>query len=110
MKILLDECVPRRFSDSLSGGEHECLTVPEAGFAGKTNGELPSLAEGRFDALVTLDKGLAYQRNLTGRSIGIILIRAKSTRLADLLPHAKACPGGIARIRPGEIIQVGNQK
>ena len=110
MKILLDECVPRRFSESLSGGEHECLTVPEAGFAGKTNGELLSPAKGRFDAFVTLDKGLAYQQNLSGRSIGIILIRANSARLADLQPHAKACLDGIARIRRGEIIQVGNQK
>jgi hypothetical protein len=30
--------------------------------------------------------------------------------LADLLPHAKACLDGIARISPGGIIQVGNQK
>jgi hypothetical protein len=43
MKVLLDECVPRKFKNSLPG--HDCHTVPEAGFAGKKNGELLLLAE-----------------------------------------------------------------
>jgi predicted nuclease of predicted toxin-antitoxin system len=108
MKLLLDECVPHRFRWSLSSGVHECLTVPEAGFAGKTNGELLSLAEGDFGVFITLDKGFAYQQNLKGRSIGVIVIRAKSARLADLLPHAEACLAAIAVIKPGEVIQIGN--
>ncbi len=49
MRLLLDECVPHRFKSSLSTGEHQCTTVPEAGFAGKTNGELLALAETEFD-------------------------------------------------------------
>jgi len=51
---------PCRFSASLSSDAHPCLTVPEAGFAGKTNGELLALAEAGFDVFLTLDKGLAY--------------------------------------------------
>jgi len=43
MKLLLDECVPRKFKTSLLG--HDCRTVPEEGMAGKKNGELLSLAE-----------------------------------------------------------------
>src|ERR1700722_1245169 len=94
MKILLGECVPRRFSESLSSGEHECLTVPEAGFAEKTNGELLSLAEGRFGAFVTLDKGLAYQQNLTSRRIGLILIRAKSASFGRSAAARNGLPPG----------------
>ncbi len=86
------------------------MTVPEAGFAGKTNGELLGLAETSFDVFITLDKGFAYQQNLTGRRIAILLIRAKSTRLADLLLHAEACHTAISAIKPGEIIQVGEGK
>jgi predicted nuclease of predicted toxin-antitoxin system len=107
MKLLLDECVPRRFKSSLSTHEHQCVTVPEAGFAGKTNGELLALAEASFDVFITLDKGFAYQQSLMGRRIAILLIRAKSNRLVDLLPHAQACRDAIATIKPGEIIQVG---
>lgn len=36
MKILLDECVPRRFKALLPG--HICKTVAEAGYKGKKNG------------------------------------------------------------------------
>jgi predicted nuclease of predicted toxin-antitoxin system len=107
MKLLLDECVPRRLKSSLSTAQHDCVTVPEAGFVGKTNGELLSLAEADFDVFITLDKGLAYQQNLAGRRIAIILVRAKSNRLVDLLPHAQACLDAIALIKPGQIIQVG---
>jgi predicted nuclease of predicted toxin-antitoxin system len=109
MKHLLDECVPRRFSSSLSSDEHTCLTVPEAGFAGKTNGELLARAEASYDVFITLDKGFVHQQKLTGR-IAILLIRAKSTRLADLLPHAQACRDAIATIKPGEIVQIGRAK
>ncbi len=48
MNILLDECIPRKFKRTLA--QHTCQTVPEAGFAGKSNGELLRLAEhGGFD-------------------------------------------------------------
>lgn len=51
---------------------------PEAGLAGKTNGELLALVEARFDVFITLDKGFEYQQNLAGRRISIVLIRAES--------------------------------
>jgi hypothetical protein len=38
MRVLLDECVPRKSKDSLPG--HDCRTVPDEGLAGKKNGEL----------------------------------------------------------------------
>jgi len=43
VRVLLDECMPRRLKRELIG--HECQTVPEAGFSGKKNGELLELAE-----------------------------------------------------------------
>jgi len=38
MRLLIDECIPRKFKASLTTHGHECLTVPEAGFAGKKMG------------------------------------------------------------------------
>jgi hypothetical protein len=56
MKILLDECLPRKLRGRLPG--HECQTVPEAGLAGQKNGRLISLAESAgFDLFLTMDKG-----------------------------------------------------
>jgi len=55
VRVLLDECLPRKLKNSRAG--HECATVPQAGLAGKKNGQLLSLAESQgFDLFLTLDK------------------------------------------------------
>ena len=110
MKILLDECVPKAIKHSLSVDGHECFTVPEAGFAGKTNGELLLLAENRYEVFVTLDKGVQFQQKVAGRTFGIVLIRAKSSRVADILPHIPACLIAIRSIRPGQVIQISENQ
>jgi hypothetical protein len=38
MRLLLDECVPRRLKRDFAG--HEVLTIDEAGFKGLKNGNL----------------------------------------------------------------------
>jgi predicted nuclease of predicted toxin-antitoxin system len=106
MKILLDECIPRKLKNALP--DYECHTVPEAGLAGQKNGALLSQAEAAgFDLFFTMDKGLQYQQNLEGRSIAILIVRAKSNRLHDLLPHLEACRAIISSIQPGEVVRIG---
>jgi len=51
MRILLDECVPRRLRSELAG--HDVFTVVEMGWSGKQNGELLALAESHFDVFLT---------------------------------------------------------
>ncbi len=106
MKVLLDECIPRKLKNSLS--DHECRTVPEVGLAGMKNGELLALAEGSgFDAFVTMDQGIEYEQSLAGRKIAIIVLHAKSNQLADLLPHVPACLAELRSARPGLVVRVG---
>ena len=105
MKVLLDECIPRKLKFALP--EHDCKTVPEAGFAGQKNGRLLALAEDAgFELFLTMDKGLQYQQNLAGRRIAILVVRARSNRLADLLQRLEACRAVMSSIRPGEVIRV----
>jgi hypothetical protein len=106
MKVLLDECIPRRLKSALAG--YDCKTVPEADLAGRKNGVLLSLAENAgFDVFLTMDKGLQYQQNLAGRRISILVIRSRSNRLHDLLPFAEEFLAAIRSIRPGEVVRVG---
>lgn len=56
MRVLLDECVPRRFRRELP--QDEVRTVPEIGWASKENGKLLRLAQSRFDVFVTTDQAL----------------------------------------------------
>jgi hypothetical protein len=104
---LLDECIQRRLKFSLSTSNHRCETAPEAGFAGKTNGELLRLAGQNFDIFITLDKGFPYQQNLEGQRISTILVHAKSSNLAHLLPHVSSILETLTTIQPGQIIQIG---
>src|SRR5882757_607104 len=87
MRLLLDECMPRRLKLLFVDGGHKCETVSEAGFSGKRNGELLALAEGRFDVLVTIDKNIRFQQNLGGRDIAILIIHALSNDLDDIRPQ-----------------------
>ena len=98
MRILLDECLPRKLKDNLVG--HECRTVPEIGLAGKRNGELLTLAEGRgFGVFLTIDQSIQYSQSLAGRRIAIVILLARSNRLADLLPLVDACLASIRSIQ-----------
>src|SRR5947199_9862599 len=88
MKLLLDECIPRKFKDHLQG--HDCVTVPEAGLAGKKNGELLLFAQKTgFDAFLTLDRGIEYEQNLTQLRVAVVLILSRASRLAEFQPHAR---------------------
>ena len=79
-------CLPKDLWKHLIG--HECQTVPQAGLPGKANGELLVLAErSGWQALLTMDRGIPHQQNVAGRTISLAIIRAKSNRLTDLLPH-----------------------
>jgi predicted nuclease of predicted toxin-antitoxin system len=107
MKVLIDECLPAGLKEMLTTMGHECETVRRAGYGSKKNGELLSLAEGRWDVLLTSDRRIKYQQNMTGRKVSIVVLRAKSNRMGDLLPLMPACAEALLTISPGEIIEVG---
>lgn len=62
MRVLLDECLPRKLKQELGG--HEVRTAQEEGWAGLKNGALLQAAAGRFDVLLTVDRNIAFQQNL----------------------------------------------
>lgn len=66
MKLLLDECVPRKIKFLFAAEGMFCETVRDAGWSGKENGELLSLAEKNYDVLVTIDRNIRHQQNLLG--------------------------------------------
>lgn len=106
MKVLIDENLPRKLAGHLMG--HECRTVAACGWAGKKNGELLSLAEPQFDVLITLDKNIPYQQDLKVGRIAILIVRAPSNRLQDLLPVIPGCLAALRNIKPGQVVRVGN--
>ena len=84
MKILLDECVDARLAREIAG--HEVQTVPQMGWAGVKDRVLLGLAETAFDVLVTTDSNLEFQQNLAKFTLAVVVLKAKTNRLADLKP------------------------
>jgi hypothetical protein len=105
MRLLLDECVPKRLRRELTG--HEVRTVVEAGWTGVKNGALLRAADGRFDVLLTVDQGLEFQQNMTGLSIGVVIMVAPSNDVDDLRPLLPLVVEALRRVKPGQIIRVG---
>jgi predicted nuclease of predicted toxin-antitoxin system len=84
VRVLLDECLPRRLKRELAG--HETRTAPEMGWASKRNGELLALAVRQFDVFLTADRNLSYQQDLSSFDIAVVVLVARSNRLDDLRP------------------------
>jgi len=135
MRILLDENLPRNLAGRFPG--HQCRSVAESGWSGKRNGELLALADPLFDVRsaqagwgshqssnsphpkaatesvvrefleLTLDKSLPYQQSLQSGRIAVLIIRARSNRIPDLLPVIPECLAALESIRPRQVVRVG---
>jgi predicted nuclease of predicted toxin-antitoxin system len=107
MKILMDECLPAKLKSAVTALGHDCQTVRQAGFGSKKNGELLAIAEGHWDVLLTSDRNIKYQQNMTGRNVAILILCARSNRMKDLLPLMPLCSQALLAIKPGQVIDVG---
>ena len=99
MRVLLDECVDWRLSRDVVG--HEVKTARQMGWAAIENGELLALASEHFDVFVTVDRNLSFQQNLVSLSIAVVVLHAKSNRLADLRPLVPSLLAAIESAEPG---------
>jgi predicted nuclease of predicted toxin-antitoxin system len=73
MRILLDHNVPLPLRSWLTG--HQVETAYERGWAELTNGVLLQMAEeAGFEVMITTDKGIRYQQNLSGRRLALMVI------------------------------------
>jgi hypothetical protein len=104
VRVLLDECVDWRLSRALTG--HEVKSARQMGWSAIKNGELLELASERFDAFVTVDRNLAFQQNARSLSIPVIVLHAKTNRLADLLPLVPNLLTAIGSAKPGLVTTV----
>jgi predicted nuclease of predicted toxin-antitoxin system len=105
VRVLLDECLPRRLKRDLVG--HDARTTPEMGWASKRNGDLLRLAERDFDVFLTVDRKLQHQQNLSTFNIAVVVLVAPSNTLADLQPLMTTVLENLARAKRGEALVLG---
>ena len=85
MRVLLDECLPRRLKREIVG--HDARTVPEMPWASKRNGELLALAAAEFDMFLTADRNRSYQQDVSAFDIAVVVL---------VQHHRRAAPAGIS--------------
>jgi hypothetical protein len=105
VRVFLDECVDRRLSRAIVG--HEVKTARQMGWMAIKNGQLLALASQAFDVFVTVDRNLRYQQNLTTLPITIIVLCARTNRLADLIPLVPDLTAAIEAAVPGALQLIG---
>ena len=103
MRILFDNDTPRGVANGLPG--HTVEECRAHGWDTLRNGELLDAAEAAgFDVLVTTDRNIRYQQNLTNRTIAIVVLGKGRWRLIkNRLPEVAAA---VAAATPGSVVEV----
>jgi predicted nuclease of predicted toxin-antitoxin system len=104
MRLLLDECVPVRLRKALP--KHHVSTVIEQGWSGIKNGKLLSIAAMDFDALITVDKNLPYQQNVSKLPVAVVVLNCISNELTHLLDMVPALETALVDLMPGSYVLV----
>lgn len=103
MRILFDHGTPAPLIPFLL--KHDVTKARDAEWDQLTNGELLNAAEaGGFDLLVTTDKNMRYQQNLSGRVISIVVLGNSQWRIA--LNYVEAITAAVDNAKPGSYVEI----
>jgi hypothetical protein len=102
MRILFDQGTPAPLRRVLAG--HAVSTAFEMGWAALGNGALVEAAEASFDVLVTTDRNLRYQQNLSGRRLAVLIL--PTTSWPKIRVHEAQIAAAVNALRPGEVIEL----
>ena len=108
MRVILDECLPRGLKPLMIG--HSVRTVRNERWNGIKNGKLLLLIETKFDAFITVDRGLEHQQKTTSVKIGIVVMEAIDNSLPTLELLVSEMLSVLNRIKPGQVIRVPETK
>ena len=74
---------------------------------GITNGQLLSRAAAEFDVFVTVDRNLPFQQHLPKFDIAVILLRAKTNRIVDLVALVAELISVMPNAKTGLVTSIG---
>jgi hypothetical protein len=106
MRVLLDECVPKRLRTELTA--HAVRTVAEMGWSGIRNGQLLQKAAADFDCFLTVDRNLQFQQRIDTLPLAVLVVQAPDNRLETLRPVMAEVREALVSIGPHELKIVGS--
>ncbi|MGA9070438.1 MAG: DUF5615 family PIN-like protein [Terracidiphilus sp.] len=103
MRILFDQAVPVPLRPYLAG--HTVRTAAEEGWDRLRNGDLLSTAEeAGFDILLTTDRNMRYQQNITGRKISVVILSRQ--QWPQLQPHFQIVVDAVNAAKRGSFAEI----
>jgi hypothetical protein len=97
-RILFDQNAPRGLRAVLAG--HDVRTALQMGWHQLENGALIDAAEGAgFDILVTADRNIRHQQNLSGRLLALVVL--ESNHWPTIKPQGVRVRDAVEQARPG---------
>ena len=102
MKIIIDECLPKRVTQFFEKGS--AYTVPQIGLSGSKDTELlKELDKREIDVFITIDGNIEYQQQFINRTFGTVVIISVSNRFNDLLHLKDKILEAVDSVSKGEI-------
>jgi len=103
MKILFDNGTPKPIARSLVG--HEVTFARRIGWHELGNGELIRKAEeAGYHVLLSTDKNIQYQQNLSGRQIALVILGNQQWPLVK--SHLDKIAAAVNAATPGSFVEV----
>jgi len=103
MRILFDQGTPAPLISFLAG--HTVTKAKDMGWNELTNGELLAAAEeAGFDVLVTTDKNMVAQQNLTNRGLAIVALGDSQWRIVQR--HVRKVSAAVDAATPGSYTEI----
>jgi len=105
MKIIIDECLPKRLTRFFKNDM--VYTVPQIGLSGSTDTQLLEELDKRgIDVFITIDGNIEYQQQFLKRKFGTVVILAVSNRFSDLEHLKDKVLDAVKSVARGEIEHV----
>jgi hypothetical protein len=105
LRILIDESLPIALALEFFG--HDASTIRAHRWLGLRNGVLLRAAvDAGFEVMITADKALRSQQNLSAIGIGVVLITGVRNRMRDLRPLMPRVLQVLGTVRKGELVEV----
>jgi hypothetical protein len=103
MRILFDQGVPLPIRAYLE--KHKVRTAAQEGWDTLKNGELLAVAEAAgFDVLLTTDKNIRYQQDLSERKIALVVLGLQ--QWPELRPHVRLVVEAVNAATSGSYTEV----
>lgn len=103
MRVLFDQATPVPIRSHLEG--HDVRTVAQEGWSTLKNGELLASAEAAgYDVLLTTDKNIRYQQNLSKRKIAIVVVGEQ--QWPKLRPYVSLVVNAVNAVLSGGYVEV----